>query len=65
MGRNFGWKLSNALSRNWRSQMIVGSRTLLPARDEKADDVETFRALVIFCGTGLLLSLVLALNGWM
>jgi hypothetical protein len=45
--------------------MIVGSRTLLPARVEKADDVETFQALVIFCGTGLLLSLVLALNGWM
>jgi hypothetical protein len=44
--------------------MIFGSRTLSPARVEKAADVETLQALAIFCGTGLLLSLLLALNGW-
>jgi hypothetical protein len=44
--------------------MIFVSRTLSPARVEEAADVETLQALVVFCSTGLLLSLLLALNGW-
>ena len=44
--------------------MIFGSRTLSSARVEEATDVETLRTLVTFCGAGLLLSLLLALNGW-
>jgi hypothetical protein len=43
--------------------MMFGSRTLSPARLEKADDIETLQDLVIFCGAGLLLSPLFALNG--
>ena len=48
----------------WKSQMIADSSTLSPARSERLDDFETLQALVIFCGAGLLLSLLLAANGW-
>jgi hypothetical protein len=38
--------------------MRVDSKTLSPARLEKAEDVETLKTLGIFCGAGLLLSLL-------
>ena len=44
--------------------MAVSSKSLL-ARSENLDDFETFQTFVIFCGAGLLLSLLLAINGWM
>ena len=33
-------------------------------RRETRNDVETLQALGIFCGAGLLLSLLLAMKGW-
>jgi hypothetical protein len=45
--------------------MAVSSRAVSPARSENADDLETLQTLVIFCGVGLLLSLLLAANGWL
>lgn len=44
--------------------MAVDSRVLSPPRSAEADDIETIQVLVIFCGTGLLLSLFLAITGW-
>lgn len=44
--------------------MTIGSKTLSPARPEKAADVATLQTLGIFCGAGLLLSLLLAMSGW-
>jgi hypothetical protein len=44
--------------------MSVGSKTLSPARPEKAADVETLQTLGMFSGAGLLLSLLLAMSGW-
>ncbi len=44
--------------------MSVGSKTLSPARREKAADVATLQTLGIFSGAGLLLSLLLAMSGW-
>lgn len=44
--------------------MIVGWKTFSRARLEKAADVATLQTLGIFCGAGLLLSLLLALSGW-
>jgi hypothetical protein len=44
--------------------MTVCSRALSPARSENPDDVETLQTLGIFCGAGLLLSLLLAMSGW-
>lgn len=43
--------------------MTVNSRALSPAHSNPGD-VETLQALVIFGGAGLVLSLLLALNGW-
>jgi hypothetical protein len=43
--------------------MTVSSKSL-PARSEQLDDLETLQTLGIFCGAGLLLSLLLAMNGW-
>jgi hypothetical protein len=34
------------------------------ARLKRAEDVETLQILGIFCGAGVLLSLVLAMSGW-
>jgi hypothetical protein len=48
----------------WRSQMAVSSKSLSPTRSENLDDIETLQTLVIFSGAGLLLSLLLAMNGW-
>ena len=44
--------------------MAVSSRTVAPARAETPEDAETLQILVVFCGTGLVLSLFLAANGW-
>jgi hypothetical protein len=44
--------------------MAVSSKSLSPARSENLDDIETLQTLVIFSGAGLLLSLLLAINGW-
>ena len=44
--------------------MAVSSRAASPARSENPGDFQTLRTLVIFCGVGLLLSLLLAANGW-
>jgi hypothetical protein len=44
--------------------MILGSRTLSPARSENPDDVEILQTLGIFCGAGLVLSFLLVLSGW-
>lgn len=44
--------------------MPVGSRTLSRASLEKAADVATLQTLGIFSGSGLLLSLLLAMSGW-
>jgi hypothetical protein len=44
--------------------MAVSSRTVTPERAENPDDFETLQTLVIFCGVGLVLSLLLAANGW-
>jgi hypothetical protein len=44
--------------------MAVNSRVLSPPRSANADDLETLQILVIFCGLGLLLSLLLAIKGW-
>jgi len=44
--------------------MTVGSTTLSRARLEKAADVAALQTLGIFCGAGLLLSLLLAMGGW-
>ena len=44
--------------------MRVDSRTLSRTRLEGLADVETLHALGIFCGAGLLLSLLLAMGGW-
>ena len=49
----------------WRSQMTLGSRSLSPARAEDPDEVATLQTLGIFCGAGLLLSLLLAMSGLM
>jgi hypothetical protein len=42
----------------------VVSRTLARARLERAADVATLQTLGIFSCAGLLLSLLLAINGW-
>jgi hypothetical protein len=44
--------------------MAVSSKSLSPAHSENLDDIETLQTLVIFSGAGLLLSLLLAMNGW-
>jgi hypothetical protein len=44
--------------------MGVNSRVLSPARSEALGDFETLQTIVIFCGVGLVASLLLALNGW-
>lgn len=44
--------------------MIARTSVLSPAQAENLADFETLRTLVIFCGAGLLLSLLLAVNGW-
>jgi hypothetical protein len=44
--------------------MTVNSRALSPARSENTSDIETLQTLFIFCGGGLLLSLLPALSGW-
>lgn len=44
--------------------MAVNAKVLSPPRSENADDIATLQVLGIFCGIGLLLSLFLALNGW-
>jgi hypothetical protein len=43
--------------------MTVSSKSL-PARSEHLDDFEMLQTLGIFCGAGLLLSLLLAMGGW-
>ena len=40
-------------------------KILSPACAETLSDFETLQTLVIFCGVGLLLSLLLAMNDWM
>ena len=45
--------------------MRVDSITLSRARLEGAADVETLQTIGIFGGAGLLLSLLLAISGWM
>jgi hypothetical protein len=45
--------------------MTVNSRALSPAHSENPGDVETLQILGIFCGAGWLLSLLLAMSGWM
>ena len=44
--------------------MAVSSRTVSPARAENPEDVETLPILIVFSGIGLVLSLLLAVNGW-
>ena len=44
--------------------MTVSSRTVSPARAENPEDVGTLPILVVFCGIGLVLSLLLAAYGW-
>jgi hypothetical protein len=44
--------------------MRVESRMPARSRLERAEDVKTFQILGIFCCAGLLLSLLLAMNGW-
>jgi len=44
--------------------MAVSSKSHCPARSENLDDIETLQTRVIFSGAGLLLSLLLAMNGW-
>lgn len=43
----------------------VVPRTLSSAHLKKATDVATLQTLGVFTGTGLLLSLLLAMSGWM
>jgi hypothetical protein len=38
--------------------MAANSRSLSPTRSDDKDDVETLQTLAIFCGVGLLLSLL-------
>jgi hypothetical protein len=45
--------------------MTVNSRALSPAHAENPSDAETLQILGIFCGAGWLLSLLLAMSGWM
>jgi hypothetical protein len=44
--------------------MPVSTRAVSPARSENPGDFQTLQTLVIFCGVGLVLSLLLAANGW-
>jgi hypothetical protein len=45
--------------------MTVNSRALSPAHSDNPGDVETLQILGIFSGAGLLVSLLLAMSGWM
>lgn len=44
--------------------MIFGSRTVPTPRAENLGNVETLQTLGIFSGAGMLLSLLLAMGGW-
>jgi hypothetical protein len=44
--------------------MPSSTRAVSLARSEHQDDLETLQTLAIFCGVGLVLSLLLAANGW-
>jgi hypothetical protein len=44
--------------------MAVSARALSPARAENLGEFETLQTIVVFCGVGLVLSLLLAVNGW-
>jgi hypothetical protein len=44
--------------------MTVDSKTFSRTRLEKPADAETVQTLGIFCGAGLLLSLLVAMSGW-
>jgi hypothetical protein len=44
--------------------MIFSLKTLSFPSAESPRDLETLQTIVIFCGTGLLLSLLFAMNSW-
>jgi hypothetical protein len=44
--------------------MPVSTRAVSRAQFENPDDLETLKTLAIFCGVGLVLSLLLTANGW-
>lgn len=44
--------------------MIFSSKTLSLSRAETPRELENLQTIVIFCGAGLLLSLLLAMNSW-
>jgi len=55
--------LSSSLSANWSSQMSIANTKILLSVSRPRSDIEPLKAIVIFCGIGLLVSLLFASYG--